>query len=532
MKKTLKGTRRRIKKSKKGGGADDIPSLNKTKKKIVDFAKKGFDVKKKFTDTKEGLNSNFKDAKNNLIDNKKGIIDKITNTKEGLNSNFKDATGFLNKEITNTKEGLNSNFKDAKNGLINAKEGITGKISNTKEGLKTKDEGFLSSLKENFSKMPFFGNNNTEEFQGSDKGEYLNENYRTELPYVKEYIPELTKEKIEEKIKKDKEKVRKAEADYKESKKLLKKEKEEKFIEKENDKKIELQKFTANLASKDAYDLRNFLTLAAIMTFIATSSKETISKFIDVLGEILPLMLRIINSDIIIKHIIPMAIIIGTVLFIMYIMGFKVNIGNTSSGTINNNPNIKIAENKPTYNNSETIYDNIMKIIMSIPGLKNIFANYKDIRSRLTNTLSGVDTLQEYSIDRHSIKTGRNDNIYNIKLAKYFGKTDNDIYSIIAPADLEIKYEDNKDLLIDLNILPKSIQDDILKDKKNIKLKWDLENNKYIMRCNNIIDEDGNKVENLYSDCSKKAQNKNNSYDKERERLPNVGGLYSLYVLK
>ena len=514
MKKTLKGTKRRIKKGKKGGGIEN---------KIVDSVINGINAKKKLSGklniAKEGITGKITGLKGDLpgkISGLKGDLSgKITDSKNGLINAKKGIVG----KITDSKKDFVKNNGELIDQYSDAKKGITGKFSGIKEGLKTKGEGFLSSSKEFFSKMPFFGNNNTEEFQGSDKGEYLNENYRTELPYVKEYIPELTKEEIEKKRVKDEEKVRKAEADYKESKKLLKKEKEEKFIEKENDKKIELQKFTANLASKDAYDLRNFLTLAAIMTFIATSSKETISKFIDVLGEILPLMLRIINSDIIIKHIIPMAIIIGTVLFIMYIMGFKVNIGNTSSGTINNNPNIKIAENKPTYNNSETIYDNIMKIIMSIPGLKNIFANYKDIRSRLTNTLSGVDTLQEYSIDRHSIKTGRNDNIYNIKLAKYFGKTDNDIYSIIAPADLEIKYEDNKDLLIDLNILPKSIQDDILKDKKNIKLKWDLENNKYIMRCNNIIDEDGNKVENLYSDCSKKAQNKNNSYDKERERL-------------
>lgn len=449
--------------------------------------------------------------------------DPLNKVTRGLDLAIKQKKKDFTKKFTGVKKGLTgdlTSFKKDLTGEYNAsKEDFIGESKSIKEGLKNKGKKILSSSKKLFSGLPFFGNNDdAEEFQGSSKGEYLNENYKTELPYIKEYIPELDAEEIEKKKKVDKIKVKKAEADYIESKKILKKDEEKKFIEKENDKKIELQKFTANLSSSDARDLRNFLTFAGIMAFIATSSKETISKIVDILGELLPFILKIINSDIIIKHIIPMAVIICTILFIMYIMGFKVNTGKAPAATTTN-PTIIIANSKPEYSKSETSYDKFMKIIMSIPGLKNLFSNYKDIRSRLSNTLGGIDTLEEYSIDRNFIKSGRNDNIYNIKLAKYFDKKDEDVYSIIVPADLEIKYEDNKDLLTDFNTLPKNIQDKILKDKNNIKLKWDLENNKYIMRCNNIKDEKGNNVDNLYRDCSKKAQLSNNSYDKERERL-------------
>lgn len=401
--------------------------------------------------------------------------------------------------------------------LTKLKTEANSEITKAKDALK--GNKLFSSAKKIYNTIPFIGNyksDSTEEFQGSGKDEYLNENYKKELPYITEYLPELDKEEIEKKITKDKIKVKKAEADYKTSKIIFKDEKDKKFVEQENDKKVDLKKYTANLASQDASDLRNFKAFGAIMTFIATSSKETISKFIDVLGEIIPLLLKIINSDIIIKHLIPLAVIIGTVIFIMYIMGFKVNTGNAP--TAPNKPEIKVAESKPEYSKSDSIYDKMMKIIMSIPGLKNVFSNYKEINTSLTKILGGVDTLEQYSINRDTIKEGRNDNIYNIKLGNYFGKKDNDAYSIIIPADLEIKYEENKELLTDLNTLPKGIQEEILKDKKNIKLKWDLENNKFIMRCNNSIDEKGNIVK-LYGDCSKKNKLPNINYNRPRERL-------------
>lgn len=369
--------------------------------------------------------------------------------------------------------------------------------------------------------------------EGSPVGEFLNKNYKKEIPYITSYYPELDKEKLIKKIEEDEKNINNAESDYMTSKENFNKKYEEKKEEKKYNQSNDTKKNIAANKIQDRVYERIFKFLTGISSFFATffakfGSKaffETIKTIRERLPDFFKAIHETINSKIIIEHVIPILIIIITIIFILYIFGFKVNTGNI--GNIENKGNMKnvsnisntdVAINKPIYNNSENIYDKIMNIILSIPGLKSIFANYKGLSNILSKTIGGVDTLDEYSINRDTINNGRNDNIYNIKLGKYFGKNDNDIYSIIIPTDLEINYEDVKELLTDFNKLPKNIQTNILNNKEVIKLNWDLENNKFIMKCNNTKDKLGNKID-LYGDCSKKIKYPNKTYDIPRERL-------------
>ena len=358
--------------------------------------------------------------------------------------------------------------------------------------------------------------------KGAPKGEYLNDKYYLDIPYIKEHLDELNEDEINKLKNNYNENFEKAEADFDEATVNYKIDKEDKKQVVKQDKTHRTAIELANMTSRDAADFRNFLTFSGIMIFISTSSKETIAETIKILGEILPLIIKILNQDILIKIIIPMVIIIGTLMFIMYLLGFKINAGEAPATPATGSFPADTASSKPEYTNSETLYDKFMNLLMSIPGLKNILANYKVLNTNLKKNLGGVDILEQYTIDRNKTIDGRNDNIYNIKLAKYFSKTDDQAYSIIKPAELEIKYDDVKDKLTDLNNLPLSIQDEILKDKKVIKLKWDIENDtKFKLKCNNIKDEADNDVI-IYKDCSSVKKNENKEYITRERNKNNV----------
>lgn len=370
--------------------------------------------------------------------------------------------------------------------------------------------------------------------EGSTKGNYLNENYSTDIPYVKDYIPELDKDTIKEKIEDYKKKTENALIDYKQSMIDYNIEKKEKQIEKGRKEIIDEKRYAVDSKINDAVSSRNFKALTGIASFTAVTSKEFFAgfikyfykffgNFINFSKDRIKDIFNAINTPIIIKHVIPIIVIICAILFILYILGFKLNTGNAPNapnGTpIIPNSGISVAEKKPEYIKDESYFDKLMKLILTMPIFRSLLAKYNELSNNISKSAGGVDSLDEYSINRNTINEGRNDNIYNIKLAKYFRKNDNNVYSIIVPTELEIKYEDVKEFLTDFNKLPENIKNNILKNKEVIKFKWDLENNKYIMRCNNIKDSTGKSVDNLYGDCSKKKLYNNVSYNKPRERL-------------
>ena len=215
----------------------------------------------------------------------------------------------------------------------------------------------------------------------------------------------------------------------------------------------------------------------------------------------------------------------------MYLIGFKLNIpafNNTNNqnplnlnANANSNQLTNIAQDKPNYNSSnDSIFNKFINTILTfLPWIKNIYANFKILFRNINKSMNNYDELNEFSINRDTIIDGRNDNIFNIKLDKYFdNKNDNNAYSIFIPSPLEIKFDDYKDKFKDYNELPESIQTNLLNNKNTLKFIWENVNDRFIMKCNNIKDENGENIS-LYENCSDITKFGNVTYDKEKFRL-------------
>ena len=360
-----------------------------------------------------------------------------------------------------------------------------------------------------------------------DKNKIIKDDeYMYYTPYYVEYIPDLTNKKIKEEIKFYLKRIEKSENDFKDA------------IKKYNEKEI----FNDNARLKDeeeankiyvaTYDsnTKRYINNSKLIhkTVSDTVGKTTnlisgtISKGLELTVQSLPPIVTFLTSPLVLL-IVSIMFIIGSFLFIMYIFGFKINVLNQNVANVGNvASSAEVAKIKPVYTKTETMYDKFINYLLSIQGIKNMLAIYNQYISYISTISGNNDIMENNGIDRKTIDSGRNDNIYNIKLSKYFKKDDNDIYSIIAPADFEIKYDDVKDFLTDFKKLPKNIQDNILKGNENIKLKWELDNTNKLFEtnCKNFINNENKSVK-LYKNCSIKEKYDNKKYDKTRVQLIN-----------
>jgi len=228
--------------------------------------------------------------------------------------------------------------------------------------------------------------------------------------------------------------------------------------------------------------------------------------------------------------------LILSIVFILYIFGVKINLpiipqtanAGNSPGIQTSTGNVSpgISGEMPKYIKTETNYEKYLKQLLSFLGIDKLIIYLNNYKLKIA-AYTGTEDLFS-STQRGILKTneGRNNNISKFKnLNGYFnqGDDENTIYSILAPVDLEIKFEDiNSDNLKDFNHLPESIKDTIKKNNQNIKFKWKLNEDKSRF----IIDYD----EDLYipvnnidyyiydKDMKRKAYDINNYSEKEKIR--------------
>ena len=531
--------------------SDTKKTKSDTKKPATDTKKTKSDTKKSVSDTKKPNNDNNKSVSNTNtipVTNAEICSNCFQLSPCSINNNLKLCNYCQQTQCSNNKYNTDNNgnrIDNNGNHIDNNGNHIDNNgnlIDNNGNLIDNNVNRISDDNKDNND-----GKDNREK-SGSTWGQYLNETYFNDIPIINENLwrydnkKDIEKYKNEEMVKEDK-----ANIDYLEAIKQYEKEIEKLNNEKEHDKDIVQKNYSVDqeTAAKaytnrtkiglgflgGIYDLTFNKILGSIFTLFLFLLKVL---FFGIPRLIKTFFVEILNGALFVKIIIPLIVIICVFLFIMYLIGFKLNLSGFNTNiqnplnfntNVNSNQLTKIAQDKPNYNSSnDSIFNNFINTILTfLPWIKNIYANFKLLFRNINKTMNNYDELNEFSINRDSIVDGRNDNIFNIKLDNYFdNKSDkniNNAYSIFIPSPLEIKFDEHKSKFKDYNELPESIQKNLLNNKNTLKFIWENVDDRFIMKCNNIKDENGDNINNLYNNCSDILKYGNETYDTEKLRL-------------
>jgi len=276
----------------------------------------------------------------------------------------------------------------------------------------------------------------------------------------------------------------------------------------QNDKKIEQTGLNNRRAKYEAVQLQNSAKYSEINTkwyiFILNGIASFFKYVFSAVGSLLHILIFQVLANLlslifsIIKNIFNNYVFVGFILFcisviliLQFVFGYVVPLPGFVSKTPqkDNITNTEVlAEKKIDY--QVDFIEKIKEFILGIPNIgTNTMINIRRMYQKLAKFFGNNNAMDLYIVDRDEFTNGRWDNIYNMELGSMVSsfqnitQNDDNIYSIIKPAPIEMHLADIKNL--DIDKLPPTLQKDLKNNKETLKFQWNIDNsgNRYKLSC-------------------------------------------------
>lgn len=267
----------------------------------------------------------------------------------------------------------------------------------------------------------------------------------------------------------------------------------------QNDKKIEQTGLNNRRAKYEAVQLQNSAKYSEINTkwyiFILNGIASFFKYLFSAVGSLLHILIFQVLAGLlslifsIIKNIFNNYVFVGFILFcisviliLQFVFGYVVPLPEFVSKTPkkDNITNTEVlAEKKIDY--QIDFIEKIKEFILGIPNIgTNAMINIRRMYQKLAKFFGNNNAMDLYIVDRDEFTYGRWDNVYNMELGRMvsnfqnINQNDDNIYSIIKPAPIEMHLGDINNL--DIDKLPPSLQKDVKNNKETLKFQWNIDN--------------------------------------------------------
>ena len=267
----------------------------------------------------------------------------------------------------------------------------------------------------------------------------------------------------------------------------------------QNDKKIEQTGLNNRRAKYEAVQLQNSAKYSEINTkwyiFILNGIASFFKYLFSAVGSLLHILIFQVLAGLlslifsIIKNIFNNYVFVGFILFcisviliLQFVFGYVVPLPEFVSKTPkkDNITNTEVlAEKKIDY--QIDFIEKIKEFILGIPNIgTNAMINIRRMYQKLAKFFGNNNAMDLYIVDRDEFTNGRWDNVYNMELGRMvsnfqnINQNDDNIYSIIKPAPIEMHLGDINNL--DIDKLPPSLQKDVKNNKETLKFQWNIDN--------------------------------------------------------